>query len=122
MQLPNHRPGKLDMLSQHAMHKQAIPAHSHPIRGQGGQTTIPACSSLDNLSQHAISQSEARGFRHAIPVCTENQSLIRKVRHVIPAYKSDMLFQHTLQNLTCIKEAAKAQNSGQADTAKKPYN
>ena len=29
-----------------------------------------------------------------------------------------MLSQHTLQNLTCIKEAAKAQNSGQADTAK----
>ena len=28
-----------------------------------------------------------------------------------------MLSQHTLHKLTCIKEAAKAQNSGQADTA-----
>ena len=27
-----------------------------------------------------------------------------------------MLSKHTLQKLTCIKEAAKAQNSGQADT------
>ena len=29
-----------------------------------------------------------------------------------------MLCQHTLQNLTCIKEAVKAQNNRQADTAK----
>ena len=28
-----------------------------------------------------------------------------------------MLSQHTLQKVTCIKEAAKAQNSRQADTA-----
>ena len=28
-----------------------------------------------------------------------------------------MLSKHTLQELTCIKRAAKAQNSGQADTA-----
>ena len=32
--------------------------------------------------------------------------------------KLDMLSQHTLQNLNCIRQAAKAQNSGQADTAK----
>ena len=32
-------------------------------------------------------------------------------------YSEDMLSQHTLQKITCIKEAAKAQNSGQADTA-----
>ena len=32
--------------------------------------------------------------------------------------KSDMLSQHALQNMHCIKEAAKAQNSGQADTVK----
>ena len=31
--------------------------------------------------------------------------------------KLDMLSQHTLSKLTCIKEAAKAQNSRQADTA-----
>ena len=29
-----------------------------------------------------------------------------------------MLSQHALQNMQCIKEAAKAQNSGQADMAK----
>ena len=33
-------------------------------------------------------------------------------------HSADTLSQHTLQNLTCIKEAAKAQNSRQADTVK----
>ena len=32
--------------------------------------------------------------------------------------KLDMLSQHTVQNLTCIKESAKAKNGRQADTAK----
>ena len=32
-------------------------------------------------------------------------------------HNADTLFQHTLQKLACIKEAAKAQKSGQADTA-----
>ena len=97
------------MLSQHAMHKQAIPACSWPIRGQEVRHAIPACSSLesypsmqsasqksgelDTLSQHALETNHRSG-------------------------KLDMLSQHTLQNLTCIKEAVKAQNSGQADTAK----
>ena len=36
MHLPNHRLGKLDMLSQHAKHNQAIPACSCPVRGQRG--------------------------------------------------------------------------------------
>ena len=35
MQLPNHRPGKLDMLSQPAKYNQAILTCSHPIRGHG---------------------------------------------------------------------------------------
>ena len=42
MQLPNHRPGKLDTLSQHAMCKQAIPTCNQPIRGQGSQTHYPS--------------------------------------------------------------------------------
>ena len=36
MQLPNHRSGKLDTLSQHAKHNQIIPAYICTIRGQGG--------------------------------------------------------------------------------------
>ena len=31
-------------------------------------------------------------------------------------HSADKLSQHALQNMHCIKEAAKAQNSGQADT------
>ena len=42
MQSPNHRLGKLDMLSQHAMHKQAIPACNQPIKGQQSQTCYPS--------------------------------------------------------------------------------
>ena len=76
MQLPNHGPGKLDMLSQHAKHNQAIQACSCPITGQEAQTHYPSIHSTDKL------------------------------------------FQHALQNLHCIKEAAEAQNSRQADTAK----
>ena len=58
MQLPNHRPGNLDTLSQHA-----------------GETN----------------------FRSGKP---------------------DKLSQYALQNMYCITEAAKAKNSGQADTVK----
>ena len=42
MQLPNHRLGKLDTLSQHAKHNQPIPACSQPIRGQGSWTCYPS--------------------------------------------------------------------------------
>ena len=37
-------------------------------------------------------------------------------------HSTDKLSQHALQNLHCIKEAAKAQNSRHADTAKELYN
>ena len=33
-------------------------------------------------------------------------------------HSADKLFHHALQNLHCIKEAAKAQNNRQADTVK----
>ena len=33
-------------------------------------------------------------------------------------HNADKLSQHALQNMHCIEEAEKAQNSGQADTAK----
>ena len=63
--------------------------------------TIPTCSSLDRLSQHAVDQLKAREARHAIPAYTAQAK-----------YPSI----HCMK-LTCIKEAAKAQNSRQADTA-----
>ena len=46
----------------------------------------------DKLSQHAVAKSQAREARQAIPVC--------------------------IANMHSIKEAVRAQNSGQADTAK----
>ena len=51
-QLPNHRPGTLDMLSHHAKHRQAIPAWNHPISREGG---------LDTLSQHAVETNHRLG-------------------------------------------------------------
>ena len=54
-------------------------------RPQSSENTIAACSSLDKLSQHAVSQSETREVRHAIPACNRNQSQIGKARHTIPA-------------------------------------
>ena len=61
---------------------------------------IPACSSLDKLSQHAVSQLKAREARHAIPAYTA-QAHYPSIHCV---------------KLTCIKEAAKAQNDRQVDT------
>ena len=46
MQLPNHRLGKVDMLSQHAKCNQAIPACMQSPNQRPGK--------LDTLSQHAI--------------------------------------------------------------------
>ena len=76
MQSPNNRPGKPEMLSQHAVTqsqareaRQAISASSHIITGQGSQTCYPIIHSADKRSQHA------------------------------------------LWNIHCIKEVAKAQNS-----------
>ena len=83
MQLPNHRPGKLDMLSQHAKCNQAIPACRWPIRGREVRHAFPACSSIDKLSQHAVPKSEARKARHAIPACNWDQSQVGKARHAI---------------------------------------
>ena len=70
MQSANPKPGKLDMLSQHAVEA------NH------------RCGKLEMLSQHTPS-----------------------------IHTTDALSKHTLQKLNCIKEATKAQNSGQADTA-----
>ena len=57
---------------------------------------------LHTLSQHAVEANHG----------------MRKLRHTIPAYTVQAhIFQHSLHRLTCIKEATKAQNSGQADTA-----
>ena len=43
MQSPNHRPGKLGMLSQHAMcTTKLIPACNQPITSQGSQTCYPS--------------------------------------------------------------------------------
>ena len=74
----------------------------------------------NKLFQHASSQSEARAARHTIPACSGSQSQIWKARQTIPAYatQASQLSQHTLQGLTCTKEAAKAQNSRQTDTVK----
>ena len=71
MQLPNHRPEKLDTLSQHAIE------------------TNHRSGKLDMLSQYAQ-------HRQAIPAYTAKSKLY--------------------------KRPVKAQNSGQADTAKQLYN
>ena len=100
-------------LSQHAVSQSEAREVRH---------AIPACNNIDKLSQHAVAKSEARKARHAIPAC-------KPMRPITGWKKLDMLSQHTqlgqtcypsmhYQNLNCIKEAAKAQNSGQADTAK----
>ena len=52
MQLPNHRPGKLDMLSQHVIE------------------TNHRLGSLDTLFQHTQ-------YRQAIPACTANFALYK---------------------------------------------
>ena len=38
--------------------------------------------------------------------------------HYPSMHSADKLFQHALQNMDCLKEAAKAPNSRQADTVK----
>ena len=57
---------------------------------------------LDTLSQHAGETNH----RLESQTCYPNMHI------------ADKLSQHALQNMHCIKEAAKAQNSGQADTVK----
>ena len=54
------------------------------------------------LSQHAMETNHRSGIQ----------------THCPSIHSADKLSQHTLQNLHCTKEAAKAQNGGQADTAK----
>ena len=79
----------------------------------------------NKLSKHATGQLEAREDRHAIPACRlanrRPGNLDTLSQHAVETNhrlgKLDMLSQHTLQKLP-IKEAAKAQNSGQVDTAK----
>ena len=45
------------------------PISNYPINGQGSQTIYPSMYSTDKLSQHAITHSQAREARHAIPAC-----------------------------------------------------
>ena len=72
----------------------------------------------DTLSQHAVGKSKAREARHAIPACIGSQSQIRKARHAIPTYTVQTHYPSIhCKKFTCIKEAAKAQNSGQAGRA-----
>ena len=80
--------------------------------------TMPACSSLDKLSQHAVSQVKVSKARNAIPTCSRSQSQIGKSRHAIPAYTAWACYPGIIsKKFNCIKETEKAQNSGQADTA-----
>ena len=97
-------------------------------------------ASADKLSQHAVAQSQAREARNTIPACivltsySSMQSPNRpgkqdmlsqhavthqgSQKHYLSMHRADRLSQHALQNMHCIKEAAKAQNTGQADKAK----
>ena len=103
VQLPNHRPGKLDMLSQHAKYSQGNPACNCPITGQGSKTHY-------KYRQAAVTQSWAREAGHTIPACSWDQSQVGKVRHAIPACTMQTSYpcMHC-KNMHCIKEAAKAQ-------------
>ena len=74
------------MLSQCAIQKQAFPVGNKPIVSREARHAIPACGSLDKLSQHAVGQSKAHKARHAIPACSGSQSQIRKAIHAIPVY------------------------------------
>ena len=77
---------------------------------------------IDKLSQHAVTQSQARKAEHAIPACihlTEQPITSQENQTHYPSmHSAEKLSQYALQNMYCIKEAAKAQNGGQADTAK----
>ena len=82
--------------------------------------------SANKLSQHVFGQSKARETRHTIPACSSldklsqhavNQLKTREARHTIPAYAAQAHYPSIYcTKSTCIKEAAKAQNSGQANT------
>ena len=97
-------------LSQHAVSQSEAREVRH---------TIPVCSNLDKLSQHAVGQAEAREVRHTIPAYNGNQSQAGKAGQAIPVYIVQTHYPSMhCEIYTCIKEAAKAQNSRQADTAK----
>ena len=96
-------------LSQHAFSQVKVREARH---------AIPACSNLDKLSQHAVGKSKAREARHTIPACSGSQSQHGNARHAILACTVQACYPSIhCTKLTCIKEAAKAQNDRQADTA-----
>ena len=70
-------------------YRQAIPACSHQIIGQESWTCCPS------MQLRPITGQEIQ-------------------THYPSMHSADKLSQHALQNMHCIKEAAKAQNSGQA--------
>ena len=65
------------------------------------QSTNQKPGKLDTLSQHAVEAIHSMG----------------KIDMLSSIHSASMLSQHTLHKLTCIKQAVKAQNSRQADTA-----
>ena len=96
-------------LSQHAVGQSKAGEVRH---------AIPACSNLDKLLQHAVSQLEARKSDMLSQDATETNHRSGKLDKLSQHTYTDMLSQHALHNLNCIKEATKAQNSRQADTVK----
>ena len=102
--------------------RQVIPSCSHPITGQQSQTCYPSMYSADELSQHAVTQSQARKARQAIPACSCKTSQPITGQGSQTSYSSmhsaDKLSHHALQSIHCIKETANTQNNEQADTAK----
>ena len=86
MQSPNHRPGKLDTLSHHAIIQTSYPSMQLPNHRPG---------KLDMLSQHAVETNHRSGNQTCYP----------------SMHSADKLFQHALQNMHCIKEAAKSKTA-----------
>ena len=74
--------------------RQAIPLCSCPITGQGNQSHYPSIHSVDKLSQHAVTQSQAREARHAIPACIVQTSYPSMQSPNHRTGKPDMLSQH----------------------------
>ena len=81
MQLPNHRPGKLDTLSWHAIIQTSYPSMQSTNHRQG---------KLDMLPQHAVETSHRLGksdmlsqhaqCRQTMPACTVKYALYKRLQ------------------------------------------
>ena len=69
MQSPNHRPGKLDMLSQHAVIQTSYPSMQSPNHKPG---------KLDMLFQHVVEINQVGKVRNTIPSCTAKYALYKR--------------------------------------------